>query len=555
MQQTCANQWCQQSFEITDDDLAFLEKVSPIFNGKKELIPPPTLCPECRWQTRMGFRNEWNLYHRKCNMSGKQLISMFAPDSPYPVYDQDVWWSDAYDPLMYGRDFDFNTPFFEQFDTLHRVVPKVSIQNAKSENSVYTNYSASNKNCYMVVGGLGDEDCLFGYRVFYSTDCTDCYDLFQCQRCYECAESSGLYDCIHCHNCQNSSNLLHCVDCVGCQNCYGCAGLRNKEFHLYNEALSEEDYRTQVAKLGLLPFPENQARIRQVHLQAPRLFTRQIQSENVTGDQLLECQNCFECYTIKRSQDCRFVINADHDKDCHDANFIDDCELQYYSANLQDNYRTIFCSLLWYTKECSYTMNSFHSHHLFGCSGMKKHAYCILNKQYTQEEYDTLVPQIIAHMQHTGEWGQHFPIRISPLGYNETVAFETLPLAQEETLARGWKWSNPQETQSQYLGPDYVIPDSITDVPDDIIKQILKCEVTGKPYKIIPQELKFYREMGIPIPRKCPDQRHKERMALRNPRKLWKRNCMKCSKEIETTYSPERPEIVYCEECYLASVY
>ncbi|KKP36762.1 MAG: hypothetical protein UR28_C0038G0001, partial [Candidatus Peregrinibacteria bacterium GW2011_GWF2_33_10] len=52
-----------------------------------------------------------------------------------------------------------------------------------------------------------------------------------------------------------------------------------------------------------------------------------------------------------------------------------------------------------------------------------------------------------------------------------------------------------------------------------------------------------------------PDQRHKDRMALRNPRKLWKRNCIKCNAEIQTTYAPERKEIVYCEKCYLESVY
>jgi hypothetical protein len=99
------------------------------------------------------------------------------------------------------------------------------------------------------------------------------------------------------------------------------------------------------------------------------------------------------------------------------------------------------------------------------------------------------------------------------------------------------------------------IPDSINDVEEAICDHVLACEVTGKPYKIIPQELKFYRAMGIPIPRRCPDQRHADRLTIRNPRKLWKRECDKCQKEIQTTYSPERPEKVYCEECYLKKVY
>jgi len=120
---------------------------------------------------------------------------------------------------------------------------------------------------------------------------------------------------------------------------------------------------------------------------------------------------------------------------------------------------------------------------------------------------------------------------------------------------RGWKWHEEPESQKQYLGPTYALPQNIGDVSDDITKQILRCDVTGRPYKIIPQELKFYREMGIPVPRKCPDQRHKERLALRNPRKLWSRACAKCQKPIETTYAPDRPESVYCERCYLETVY
>jgi len=61
--------------------------------------------------------------------------------------------------------------------------------------------------------------------------------------------------------------------------------------------------------------------------------------------------------------------------------------------------------------------------------------------------------------------------------------------------------------------------------------------------------------MGIPLPLQCFECRHLARFKLRNPRKLWNRPCMKCGKEMETTYQPSRPEIVYCEPCYLAEVY
>lgn len=99
------------------------------------------------------------------------------------------------------------------------------------------------------------------------------------------------------------------------------------------------------------------------------------------------------------------------------------------------------------------------------------------------------------------------------------------------------------------------LPDNIKDADDSICNEFLNCEITNKNFRIIPQELEFYRMMKLPLPRKCPDQRHLERLALRNPRKLWKRQCQKCGAALETTYALDRPETIYCEKCYLAEVY
>ena len=551
MEKKCSQ--CGQKFEITQDDLAFYEKVSPEIGGKKYLIPPPTLCPECRQQQRFAFRNEWKFYHRKCDQSGKQLISIYSPDKPYKVYEPVIWWSDVYDPLSYGRAFDFSRPFFEQFAELNRKVPKSAIQNANSENCDYTNYSAENKNCYLVIGGLGARDCLYSYRVFYSSDLVDCYDLIKCERCYECSESDGLHSSSYCSNSSNCSDCVLCDNCIGCRDCFGCANLRNKRFHIYNTPFTEAEYRKKIATLRPGD-PAIRRDIEKLHKTVPHRFARLIQCESSTGDQLLECQRCTDSYTLKHSQDCRFCAIGENDRDCMDANFFDNSELLYQSTNLEKNYHILFSVLVWYSKECMYCMNCFNSQNLFGCSGMKKHRYSILNKQYSKEEYENLVPKIIEHMKKTGEWAQFFPPSISPFGYNETIAQEYYPLNKSEAIKCELQWHDEEMTQEKYLGPAITIPD-ISDADDSICQKILTCDVTGKPYKIIPQELKFYREMNIPIPRKCPDQRHKERMAQRNPRKLWKRECMKCKKEIQTTYSPERSETVLCEPCYLETIY
>ena len=163
-------------------------------------------------------------------------------------------------------------------------------------------------------------------------------------------------------------------------------------------------------------------------------------------------------------------------------------------------------------------------------------------------------------MKKTGEWGEFFKPSISPFGYNETVANEYFPLTKDEAVKKGFNLSDfvspPPKADKVISAADMkVIPGNINEIPDEIINWALTCEITGKLYKIQKNELKFYKENNLPIPRRHPDQRHKDRMTLINPRKLWDRKCAKCGASIKTTYSPERPETVYCEACYLKEVY
>lgn len=188
---------------------------------------------------------------------------------------------------------------------------------------------------------------------------------------------------------------------------------------------------------------------------------------------------------------------------------------------------------------------------------MKKAKYCVLNKQYTKEEYDALVPKIIEHMQSTDEWGEFFPCALSPFDYNISEAVQYFPLTKEDVLQRNWKWKDQKDEvpKVEKIIPAAKLPDSVDDIPNDILNWALECEITKRPFKIVRQELEFYRRMRLPVPHLHPDERHKYRMTLRNPRKLWKRTCAKCGKDMQTTYSLKRPEKVYCEECYLKEVY
>ncbi len=151
-----------------------------------------------------------------------------------------------------------------------------------------------------------------------------------------------------------------------------------------------------------------------------------------------------------------------------------------------------------------------------------------------------------------------------------------IPLIKEEAKKRWFNWSDYESPKPnvEKIIPASKLPEDIKDIPDDILNWAIMPDNSEntedtvgtadllslqpdiqKPFRIIKQELEFYRKHNLPIPRKHPDQRHLERMKLRNPRKLFERKCDKCSVDMKTTYSPDREEIVYCDKCYNEEIY
>jgi hypothetical protein len=181
-------------------------------------------------------------------------------------------------------------------------------------------------------------------------------------------------------------------------------------------------------------------------------------------------------------------------------------------------------------------------------------------------------------MKKEGEWGEFFPISISPFSYNDSVAQDYFPLKRKEVLIKKWHWYDGFVRNYKPTISYKDLPVTSKDYSKDIANEIIICctqdsELNKNKYpscttafRLHIQELDFYHKMKLPIPHKCYRCRLQDRMARRNIRKLWHRTCMcdkqnhfhgteKCKVEFETSYAPDRPEIVYCERCYQQEVY
>lgn len=497
---------------------------------------------------------------------------MYSPNKPYAVWCYDCWFSDDWDALDYGRPYDPNRPFLDQFRELWRMVPKVSLIYVRSVNSDYVNISADNKDCYMLIESSNNEGCVNSYWVQQCRDCVDTSFAHQSELCYEsddCYNSYNLRYTKGCHDCRDGSFLLNCR---GCSNCLGCVNLRQKQYYIFNEPKTKEEYEAFLNKANLNTYSGEEKfreEFRKFVLSQPHKFGEIMNAPGSSGNYIADAKNCrsvFHCYD---SEDSKYGVHIWRGaKDCMDSDTAGrGAELIYNSMNAGiDTSRYISCAICWTCSFMDYSYYCFNSNHCIGSVGLRKKDYCILNKQYAKEEFEKIRFQIISQMKAVGEWGEFFPTDISTFGYNETAAQEQFPLTKDQALAAGFKWEDhPRGTYGKETKKWTDVQDAINDFQtSNIATEIFVCMKCSKNYRVIPREYDFYRRLHVPLPRLCPDCRHSRRFSARGPNRLWNRSCMcdkanhnhtgKCLNEFETSYSSDRPEIIYCETCYNAEV-
>lgn len=541
---------CGDEFTIIDRDREFYAKLD---------VPEEALCPVCRSQKRLAYRNERVLYKRKCDLCDKNIVSIYSPDKPFPVYCQECFWGDKWDAGKFNMEINFDKPFFEQFNELIKKVPRLAIVNKQSQNSDYCNYSFANKNCYLTFGNHYEEDCMYGHYSTKNKNCMDYLYLYESELSYGCIFSGKCYGCVYLDHSENCQDCYFSVDLKGCKHCLFCSNLRHKEYYIFNKSYSKEDYFKYLESYNLSNYKNFSEAVEvfknDFRKRFPFRAIYQVNCENCEGNNLNNCKNLYDCFDCTGCEDCSHGYQMDETYDSMDMNCMgyDKSEICYQTIGCSGIFNCIACDSCWHDNDLQYCNLCFSSKNCFGCISLNRKQYCIFNKQYSKEEYEKLLSKIIEYMKKKGEYGDFFPIKYSPFDYNETVASEYFPLTQKEAQKNGWGWK--EKDPKDYKVQTFDIPLDIKDVGNDIFDAVLACASCGKNYKIIPQELAFYKQLKLPVPRRCPDCRHMERMQLKNPRKLWKRKCDKCQKDVKTCYSPGRPESVYCEECYLKTVY
>ena len=577
----CQN--CKTLFVIEPADFDFYKKIA---------VPPPTFCPECRLRRRFSWRNERNLYRGKDAMSGKEIFTGIPPHSSIPVYELEYWKSDNWDPLEYGKEYDFGRPFFDQFKDFMHKVPWPSRSVLASVNADYCDQAGHIKNCYLCFNLDYTEDSAYSIK---SPNCKNVFDVLETHHSELSYDSVLVTDCFRCFyslDCDSSSDVWFSKNLVGCNNCVGCVNLRGKSYYIFNEPYSKEEYKKKFEELNLGSCGSAEAmkkKAKDFWATFPVKSMRGLKNFNSTGECLYNTKNAKNCYMVQEGENLKYVqmtyLGA---TDSYDYTVWGEKSSRMYEALVCGSE----CDSIRFSFDCwpgnrdiEYCISCRSSSDCFACIGLKKKQYCIFNKQYEKQEYFELRKKVIGQMEAMPyvtpggvhyQYGEFFPSELSPFAYNETMLSDYYPLSKEEAIARGYSWQDPETREYQITLCAEDIPDGIHEVDESIIKEIVQCGLCKKAFRIVKMELDFYKRIGIPLPVHCPGCRYLERLSLLNPIQLHERKCEcggmsatrggytnavahfhagdECPATFSTAYPPTSPYIVYCEQCYQAEV-
>ena len=555
----CVN--CKKDFTIEPEDFRFYEKIN---------VPAPTWCPECRMIRRLATTNSWSLFWRSCDKCGKRTLSQYHPSQKITVYCQPCWWADNWDGTEYAMDYDPSKPFLAQLKELSEKTPYTALETSylTLKNCEYTNSIAWSKNCTLAIWADYCENVYHSSLLNGAKDTSDSIRIYKSELCYGSIGQNDAYRVFYSRECDACSDIWFSRNCYSSMYCVGCVNLRGASYQIFNVQYSKEEYFKKLKEFRL----DTRSGIEKVKKEAEefwhklpyRFYTGNTLNLNVTGEYVFNSKNAKEIYIASKTENCKWCqfITVSPVKDSYDySGWGNVAELVYESATVGEGVNNIkFSSFCWSeAMNTEYSLWCVTGKNNFGCVNLKRKSFCILNKEYNKEDYEILKGKIIEDMKKNpyideGErvwaYGEFPGLVFNKFAYNNSNAHKFFPKTKEEALKCGYFWNDEVEKQAEATISGADLPETIAEIDDSILKEIISCVSCERRYRIASLELDLLRKMNLPVPNKCLKCREKDVFNKLQMPKLYDRSCIKCNDSIRTSYAPDRPETIYCAKCY-----
>ena len=311
-----------KSFIFSDQEKEFYQKITPVFAGKKFEIPEPTICAEERTRQRAVHRNEQYLHKGVSCFSGNPLITIYPENFRGKICTREKWFSDQWNRMENAQEFNLEKEFFRQYAELQAKIPRANLVGNNNINCDYATGIGDSKNCYLVNSTEHAEDCMYSKLLQRCRDVCDSSYIYDSELLYECFNCDNCFDSQYLQNCKNCSSSWFLKNCIGCNNCFGCVNLRQKEYFFLNKQYSKKEYEQKIAELKLAK-RSSRAGMRENFIkfthQFPHKYAEIFNSEDSTGDFILNSKNCHNYYDLEKSQDCWNIYVGAGNKDVYDC--------------------------------------------------------------------------------------------------------------------------------------------------------------------------------------------------------------------------------------------
>lgn len=542
---------------ITKKDWALDEKEIEIC--RRFQVPPCLIEPQTRMMYLNGFSVGLTLFWKPHAFTGQPILSSIHPDSPLKVIT--VKEALETDSLKYGLDYDSQKSVLDQIWKLQTTVPFNTTCNADVDELSMAVGCVKTRNSFFA-SGSAVTNCFYTLTAIFCEDSIDINNCEKVARSFSVGGSQNISDSAFVFESRSCFQSAFLFDCQECENCFGAVNRRHKKFLWFNEQLSEEEYRKKQAAVDL----SNQKQVKEYWQRFIQLVNEQAVwpavhgygNTDSFGERLYNCVRCQECFFEHASTDCyrcRFGINLENS--CYASGSAGAGNYYLVTGGTYGNSLKM-SSACYSGANLEYCIECENCEYCFGCVNLRNKKFCVLNQQYTEEEYWSLVDRIKCEMLSRGEYGQFWPGRSSIAGFQYSVGELYIHYTPEQL--KNFGALNLDPVRGQVFAPQIDLGKAreIADIPnkleacDQFVGIPIYDKVAGRHYSVLRAEYDVYKNKKWPFPT--------EHYATRLFRLLdfsygpisEERTCASCG-QVTTTYNnrafPDRR--IYCQTCYL----